>query len=157
MVQRNWVPRTGTLRICWRWIGWRKLRWRFRFGGSWRHRRTLADVALDKNVVSGLRKVPSGALTIEELEIGIRLASRRDPAQRGMPRSWRSGHVLGQTLDAYAGRRAGEPISNSFPILHRERGTRRSPRGQGPERPRRTNLESGSPRLHSAEGAGDRG
>lgn len=139
MVRRNWVPRIGTLRICWRWMGWRKLRWRFRFGGNWRQFFRVAEG-------------PFGRDNDRRIGDWNTLASRRDPAQGGMPRSWRSGHVLGQTLDAYAGRRAGEPIANSFPILRRERGILLSLHVQCQERRRRTIRESGSPRPQSAEG-----
>src|SRR5258707_7744418 len=70
---------------------------------------------LDTNVVSELRKVRFGkanervaqwadrvdaaslylsAITIQELEIGILLAERRDPAQGGVFRVWLNSHVL---------------------------------------------------------------
>ena len=70
---------------------------------------------LDTNVVSELRKARSGkadknvaiwadsvdaadlflsAITIQELEIGILLVERRDPAQGGMLRAWLNNHVL---------------------------------------------------------------
>ena len=76
---------------------------------------------LDTNVVSELRKVRLGkanrhvakwadsvdavalyvsAITIQELEIGILLAERRDPAQGAMFRAWMDNHVL----PAFAGR-----------------------------------------------------
>ena len=76
---------------------------------------------LDTNVVSELRRVQSGkadaeftkwvrsvrtaelyvsVMTIEELEIGILRATRRDAVQGAMLRSWLSGHVL----PAFAGR-----------------------------------------------------
>lgn len=76
---------------------------------------------LDTNVVSELRKVRSGkaddnvaawadsvsandlylsAITIQELEIGVLLAERRDPAQGAMLRAWMNNHVL----PAFSGR-----------------------------------------------------
>lgn len=76
---------------------------------------------LDTNVVSELRKVRAGkadalvaswaervdaadlflsVITIQELEIGVLLAERRDPSQGGILRSWLSNHVL----PAFAGR-----------------------------------------------------
>ena len=76
---------------------------------------------LDTNVVSELRKVRSGkadmhvavwadsvaatdlylsAITIQELEIGILMAERRDPAQGAVFRTWLDQHVL----PAFAGR-----------------------------------------------------
>ena len=76
---------------------------------------------LDTNVVSELRKVRLGnankhvarwadsvdaadlflsAITIQELEIGILLAERRDPAQGAMFRAWLNSHVL----PAFSGR-----------------------------------------------------
>jgi len=76
---------------------------------------------LDTNVVSELRKVRSGkadmhvaiwadsvaatdlylsAITIQELEIGILMAERRDPAQGAVFRTWLDHHVL----PAFAGR-----------------------------------------------------
>ncbi len=76
---------------------------------------------LDTNVVSELRKVrlgkadpqvslwadrvdPAGlylsVIVIQELEIGVRLAERRDPAQGAMFRTW----LDGQVLPAFAGR-----------------------------------------------------
>jgi hypothetical protein len=76
---------------------------------------------LDTNVVSELRKVRLGtanenvakwadsvdaadlflsAITIEELEIGILLVERRDPAQGAVFRTWLDKHVL----PAFAGR-----------------------------------------------------
>ncbi len=76
---------------------------------------------LDTNVVSELRKVRLGkadanvarwadsvqatdlylsAMTIQELEIGILLAERRDPAQGAVFRAWMNGHVL----PAFSGR-----------------------------------------------------
>ncbi len=76
---------------------------------------------LDTNVVSELRKVRSGkadacvaawadsvdtgdlflsVISLQELEIGILLAERRDPAQGGQLRAWLEGHVL----PAFAGR-----------------------------------------------------
>lgn len=76
---------------------------------------------LDTNVVSELRKVRLGkadervarwadsvdaielylsVITIHELEIGILLAERRDPAQGGVLRTWLNNHVL----PAFAGR-----------------------------------------------------
>ncbi|MDP2227870.1 MAG: type II toxin-antitoxin system VapC family toxin [Moraxellaceae bacterium] len=70
---------------------------------------------LDTNVVSELRKIRAGkadrhvaewadtidatdlhlsAITIHELEIGVLLAERRDPAQGAVLRVWLNGHVL---------------------------------------------------------------
>ena len=70
---------------------------------------------LDTNVVSELRKVRLGkanrhvakwadsvdaadlflsALTIQELEMGVLLAERRDPSQGAIFRAWLNGHVL---------------------------------------------------------------
>jgi toxin FitB len=70
---------------------------------------------LDTNVVSELRKVRLGkadahvaawadsvdatdlylsVITIQELEIGVRLAERRDPAQGAAFRAWLTAHVL---------------------------------------------------------------
>ena len=76
---------------------------------------------LDTNVVSELRKVRSGkadayvaawadsvnatslylsVITVQELEIGVRLAERRDPAQGALFRAWLDSAVL----PAFAGR-----------------------------------------------------
>jgi predicted nucleic acid-binding protein len=76
---------------------------------------------LDTNVVSELRKIRLGradsnvalwadsvdavdlyvsAITVQELEIGVLLAERRDPAQGAMFRTWLESHVL----PAFAGR-----------------------------------------------------
>lgn len=76
---------------------------------------------LDTNVVSELRKVRLGkadenvarwadsvtsadlylsVITVQELEIGVLLAERRDPPQGAMFRTWLSNHVL----PAFAGR-----------------------------------------------------
>lgn len=76
---------------------------------------------LDTNVVSELRKIRLGktdkcvadwadsvdasdlylsAITIQELEIGILLAERRDPSQGAIFRAWMSSHVL----PAFSGR-----------------------------------------------------
>ncbi len=70
---------------------------------------------LDTNVVSELRKIRLGkadshvalwadsvdaadlylsAITIQELEIGVLLAERRDPSQGALFRAWMNGHVL---------------------------------------------------------------
>lgn len=70
---------------------------------------------LDTNVVSELRKIRLGkadkcvsqwadsvnasdlylsVITVQELEIGVLLAERRDPAQGAMLRSWLGNHVL---------------------------------------------------------------
>ena len=70
---------------------------------------------LDTNVVSELRKIRLGkadshvadwadsidaadlylsAITIQELEIGVLLAERRDPTQGSVHRAWLDGHVL---------------------------------------------------------------
>lgn len=76
---------------------------------------------LDTNVVSELRKIRLGsadknvaqwadsvdtadlylsAITVQELEIGVLLAERRDPVQGAMFRTWLDSHVL----PAFAGR-----------------------------------------------------
>jgi hypothetical protein len=76
---------------------------------------------LDTNVVSELRKVRSGeadsrvaawadsvdaadlylsVIAVQELEIGVLLAERRDPAQGAVLRAWLNDHVL----PAFAGR-----------------------------------------------------
>ncbi|WP_210411729.1 type II toxin-antitoxin system VapC family toxin [Rhodoferax sediminis] len=76
---------------------------------------------LDTNVVSELRKIRSGradanvakwadsvesvdlylsVITVQELEIGVLLAERRDPAQGAVFRAWLDSHVL----PAFAGR-----------------------------------------------------
>jgi toxin FitB len=76
---------------------------------------------LDTNAVSELRKVRAGkadervaawadsvdaadiylsVITVQELEIGVRLAERRDPAAGALLRAWLDGHVL----PAFAGR-----------------------------------------------------
>jgi predicted nucleic acid-binding protein len=76
---------------------------------------------LDTNVVSELRKVRAGradrhvaawadsidaadlylsVISVQELEIGVLLAERRDPAQGAVFRAWLGGHVL----PAFAGR-----------------------------------------------------
>ena len=78
-------------------------------------------LVLDTNVVSELRKVRSGkadtsvaqwsdsvdaadlfvsAITIQELEIGVLLAERRDPSKGAVLRAWLTSHVL----PAFAGR-----------------------------------------------------
>jgi toxin FitB len=70
---------------------------------------------LDTNVVSELRKIRAGkadghvaawadsmdaadlylsVITIQELEIGVLLAERRDPSQGAVFRTWLNGHVL---------------------------------------------------------------
>ena len=70
---------------------------------------------LDTNVVSELRKIRAGkadlqvatwadstdaadlyisVITVQELEIGVLLAERRDPAQGAVLRAWLNGHVL---------------------------------------------------------------
>lgn len=76
---------------------------------------------LDTNVVSELRKIRAGkadgyvaawadsvdatdlylsVITIQELEVGVLLAERRDPSQGAIFRAWLNGHVL----PAFAGR-----------------------------------------------------
>ena len=76
---------------------------------------------LDTNVVSELRKIRLGkanrhvakwadsvdaadlflsAITIQELEMGVLLAERRDPSQGAIFRAWLNGHVL----PAFSGR-----------------------------------------------------
>ena len=75
---------------------------------------------LDTNVVSELRKVKAGkadrkvaawarrtpasslfvsVVTIQELEIGVLLAERRDPSQGAILRTWLEGHVLSAFAD----------------------------------------------------------
>jgi len=77
---------------------------------------------LDTNVVSELRKIRLGradrnvavwadsvasevlylsAITVQELEIGVLLAERRDPSQGAIFRTW----LEAQVLPAFAGRR----------------------------------------------------
>ena len=53
----------------------------------------------DKNVTAWAASVPAGglfvsAITVLELEIGVRLAERRDPAQGSILRAWMDRHVL---------------------------------------------------------------
>ena len=76
---------------------------------------------LDTNVVSELRKIRLGkadshvaewadsvdaadlylsAITIQELEIGVLLAERRDPSQGAVFRAWLTAHVLLPSLAA---------------------------------------------------------
>lgn len=76
---------------------------------------------LDTNVVSEIRKIRAGkadanvarwaenthaaelylsVIVIQELELGVLLAERRDPAQGAILRAWMEGHVL----QAFAGR-----------------------------------------------------
>jgi hypothetical protein len=76
---------------------------------------------LDTNVLSELRKIRAGkadtrvaswadsvasadlylsVITLQELEIGVLLAERRDPSQGAMLRAWLNSHVL----PAFAGR-----------------------------------------------------
>lgn len=76
---------------------------------------------LDTNVVSEIRKIRAGkadpnvaawadgmdaadlfisAITLQELEIGVLLSERRDPAQGAIFRAWLDGHVL----PAFSGR-----------------------------------------------------
>jgi toxin FitB len=76
---------------------------------------------LDTNVVSELRKIRAGkadrnvaawadsvdaaelylsVITVQELEIGVQLMERRDPAQGALFRAWLNSHVL----PAFAGR-----------------------------------------------------
>jgi len=59
----------------------------------------------DKNVIAWASSVPAGALflsviTLLELETGVLLVERRDPAQGAVLRSWLDSHVL----PAFAGR-----------------------------------------------------
>jgi predicted nucleic acid-binding protein len=75
---------------------------------------------LDTNVVSELRKIRLGradtrvamwadsvesadlylsAITVQELEIGVLLAQRRDPAQGALLRMWMDAHVLPTFVD----------------------------------------------------------
>ena len=59
----------------------------------------------DKNVMAWAARVPAGglflsAITILELEIGVLLVGRRDPAQGAMLRVWLDRHAL----PAFAGR-----------------------------------------------------
>lgn len=92
---------------------------------------------LDTNVVSELRKVRGGkadrnvaewadrvdatdmflsAISIQELEIGVLLAERRDPSQGAMLRAWMDGHVL----SAFSGRilAVGTTIARESARLH---------------------------------------
>ena len=67
-------------------------------------RRAKAGKA-NKNVTAWAAKVPAGglflsAITILELEIGVLLVERRDPAQGAILRVWLDNHVL----PAFAGR-----------------------------------------------------
>ena len=67
-------------------------------------RRAKAGKA-NKNVTAWAAKVPAGglflsAITILELEIGVLLVERRDPAQGAILRVWLDSHVL----PAFAGR-----------------------------------------------------
>ena len=67
-------------------------------------RRAKAGKA-DKNVTAWAASVPAGglflsAITILELEIGVLMVERRDPAQGAILRAWLDGHVL----PAFAGR-----------------------------------------------------
>ncbi len=99
---------------------------------------------LDTNVVSELRKVRRGranpnvatwsdtldpvdlfisAITIHELEIGVRLAERRDPRQGAMFRAWLEDQVLTTFEDrvlsidvAVAKRAAGLHVPDPLPI-----------------------------------------
>ena len=59
----------------------------------------------DPNVAAWARSVPVGSLflsviVVHELELGVLLAERRDPAQGAVLRAWLDGHVL----PAFAGR-----------------------------------------------------
>ncbi len=99
---------------------------------------------LDTNVVSELRKVRAGkadrnvtawadgveanqlfisAITVQELEIGVLLSERRDPAQGAMLRTWLDRHVLPAFAErilavdtAVALRGAGLHIPNPRPV-----------------------------------------
>ena len=99
---------------------------------------------LDTNVVSELRKVRAGradarvaawadsvdavdlylsVISLQELEIGVLLAERRDPAQGAVLRSWLDAHVLpafdGRILvvdDAVARRSARLHVPNPRPL-----------------------------------------
>jgi len=99
---------------------------------------------LDTNVVSELRKVRLGkadarvarwadsveaaelylsVITIQELEIGVLLAERRDPAQGAMFRTWLNDHVLPAFADrilsvdtAVAQRSASLHVPDARPI-----------------------------------------
>lgn len=103
-------------------------------------------ILLDTNVVSELRKVRAGkadprvaawirtvppeglalsAITVQELEIGVLLLERRDPAQGEILRRWLDDHVL----PAFAGRilpvdaavaRAGARLSVPDPLPYRD-------------------------------------
>ena len=60
---------------------------------------------VDKNVAAWAASVPAGALfisaiTVLELELGVRLLERRDAKQGAILRAWLDGHVL----PAFAGR-----------------------------------------------------
>jgi predicted nucleic acid-binding protein len=99
---------------------------------------------LDTNVVSELRKIRLGkadsqvaawadsievmdlyisVITIQELEIGVLLAERRDPSQGAVFRSWLNGHVIpafnGRILNvdtAVAQRSAKLNVPDSRPV-----------------------------------------
>lgn len=99
---------------------------------------------LDTNVVSELRKVNQGkadlnvaawdasvdasdlyvsVITVQELEIGVQLAERRDPAKGALLRTWLNSHVLpafeGRILGvdtAVALRSATLHVPNSCPV-----------------------------------------
>jgi predicted nucleic acid-binding protein len=67
-------------------------------------RKVRADKA-DRNVAAWARDVPAGSLflsviVVQELEIGVLLAERRDPSTGAILRAWLDAHVL----PAFAGR-----------------------------------------------------
>ena len=68
---------------------------------------------LDTNVVSEL---VLSVITIQELEIGILLAERRDPAQGAVFRAWLNSHVL----SAFSGRvlAVGTAVAQRSARLH---------------------------------------
>ena len=76
---------------------------------------------LDTNVVSELRKVRSGkadglsVITIQELEIGILLAERRDAVQGAVLRAWLNGHVLPAFFGRILAVDPAEQKQQSFP------------------------------------------
>ncbi len=94
-------------------------------------------VLLDTNVVSELRKVRTGkahpnvaawsrtvspaslflsVITVHELEVGVGLLERRDPAQGALLRTWLDGHVL----PTFAGRclPVDGPVARASARLH---------------------------------------
>jgi toxin FitB len=67
--------------------------------------RKAKSATADKNVIAWASSVPAGAMfvsviTLLELETGVLLVERRDPAQGAVLRTWLDSHVL----PAFAGR-----------------------------------------------------